>query len=206
MVVLWRHMVAETLIIIGPGNVLAVKPLPAFTYCDQVELKLNKFQSKYKNFQSMQCSWKWRLPSGGHIYIMNSEYDSCSPFVREIFKDSNYGCTVHRTDWCICCLTLPNRWVTLCNGKMFLPWKYRFITVQGWGFLNQLPVFSHFFSNSENTVCPLNITIFNRCRLSIAAVTPEKYECDLRFLTTTFIRSKFFAKEKSTNKPLVTLV
>ena len=46
--------------------------------------------------------------------------------------------------------------------------------------------------------------IFDRCRRSSAAMTPVKYECDLKNITCTFARLKILLTEKLTKGALVT--
>ena len=79
--------------------------------------------------------------------------------------------------------------------------------VQGWGLLGRFPPFLDFpnVSTTLNRRYLLNITlIFDRCCRSSAAVTPVKYECDLKNVTGTYARSKILLTEKLTNGALVT--
>ena len=61
------------------------------------------------------------------------------------------------------------------------------------------------FENNENTGYPCDVTfIFDRCHRSWAAETPDKYECDWKYLNYTSAKSKFLVTEKLTNEALVT--
>ena len=60
------------------------------------------------------------------------------------------------------------------------------------------------FQNHQNTGCLWHITsIFHKCRRSWFAETPDKYECDLKYLPYVLNQSKFFTMEKWTNGTLV---
>ena len=68
-----------------------------------------------------------------------------------------------------------------------------------------VPLFSLFFQDDQNTGYLYDITfIFDRCRRSWAAETPDKYERYWKYLSYTFVKSKFSVTEKLTNGALVT--
>ena len=72
-------------------------------------------------------------------------------------------------------------------------------------YLTDVAAISPVFQNHQNTGYPYDITfIFQRCHRSLAMVTFVKYECDLKNLTSTFVRSKIYLTEKLMNGTLVT--
>ena len=86
--------------------------------------------------------------------------------------------------WCLCCkfqdhrCTLSEPWCNGCDNS-FLP-------DPRWGLLSPYLIIFSSFSQSSKHGHLLKITfIFDRCRHSLAVVTPVKYECDSQDITDT---------------------
>ena len=77
-----------------------------------------------------------------------------------------------------------------------------FTPFQGWGLLSHFLLFYHFFYYYQHTGYLFTITfITDRCHCSLAAVTPVKYECNPKPLTSSFIKSEINQQSFSNPHP-----